>query len=291
MIELDAVSFGYGKELILEEISVDISTTGLTCVLGRNGTGKSTLLAVMTGRLKPSGGTVKVDGTAVSDLSIRELSRRIAFIPQSHHPVFAFPCADVVSMGMTSRLHKFSAPTAEDRAHACGWLERLGVAHLAERSYLNISGGERQLVLLAAALNQEAQTIILDEPTAPLDPANSRALLKTLTDINKEDGVGIILTTHTPEHALYLGGSALLLGDRGVQAYGASEDVVSGPNLSALYGVDMEVTSVHGHPVVLFLDGCEAHEAHEAHDVHEAHDASTPVRTSQTPENHRDTEA
>lgn len=260
MIELDSVSFSYGKEPILEDISVNISTTGLTCVLGRNGTGKSTLLALITGRLKPSGGTLKIDGTAVGDLSVREFSRRIAFIPQSHHPVFAFPCVDVVSMGMTSRLNKFSAPTAEDRAHAYKWLERLGVAHLAERSYLNVSGGERQLVLLAAALNQEAQTIILDEPTAPLDPANSRALLKTLADINKEDGVGIVLTTHTPEHALYLGGSALLLGDRGVRAYGASEEVVSGANLSALYGVEMDVTTVRGHPVVLFLDGCDTGE-------------------------------
>lgn len=257
MIELEAISFGYGKQPVLEDITVSISTTELTCVLGRNGTGKSTLLSLITGRLEPSQGMLKIDGSAVKELSVRDLSRRIAFIPQSHNPVFAFPCVDVVSMGMTSRLQRFSAPTAEDRAHACTWLERLGVGHLAERSYLNVSGGERQLVLLAAALNQQAQTIILDEPTAPLDPANSRALLKTLADINQEDGVGIVLTTHTPEHALYLGGSALLLGGRGVRAFGPSEEVVNGENLSSLYGVQMDVTTFRGHPVVLFLEDCD----------------------------------
>src|SRR5262249_6634800 len=166
------LSIGYSDRLVGHDLDVALETGEVLALLGPNGSGKTTLLKTLLGLLAPKAGDVHLDGRALSTYASRDRARLIAYVPQSHQATFAFTVETVVLMGRIAHGNLFSRPTAADRVVAARSLERFGIAHLRERPYTMISGGERQLALLARALAQEPQFIVLDEPTASLDFGN-----------------------------------------------------------------------------------------------------------------------
>jgi iron complex transport system ATP-binding protein len=214
-------------------------------VLGGNGSGKTTLFRTILGLVPPIAGTVAIGGDDLSRLSPQERARRFAYVPQQHAVPFAFTVTDAVLMGRAAHVGWFAQPGERDRLLASQALERVGIARLAQRPMTEISGGERQLALIARALAQGADVLVLDEPTANLDYGNK---LKVLREIERLRGEGhtILFSTHDPDHALAHADRALLIADGRALALAAVAEALTDESLSALYGVPVRVTEVGG---------------------------------------------
>ena len=242
-LEAEHLHFGYdAARTILEDVSFALGGTGVYCILGRNGTGKSTLLKCLVGELHAAG-RILFDGKERAAYSDREIAQRVAYIPQSHTPTFPFRVLDVVMMGRTAHMAYFASPGACEEEIARHHMNFLGIAHLAEQPYTNISGGERQLVMLAAALTQQPAFLILDEPTAHLDFGNAQRFLDLVLRLNAE-GLGILMTSHFPDHALYLGAETLVMKDKKLWKHGAAADVIDEESMTALYGLPVHIGSI-----------------------------------------------
>ena len=252
-VEISGLSFGYPRDgHRLRDVSLAVNETEVCCLLGPNGAGKTTLLRCLLGLLTPERGTIRVLGTDIVDLTARQLARLLAYVPQSTTTPFPFTTLDIAVMGRTPHLGVTAAPSAADRRAALKQLEQLGIAHLAPRPFLQLSGGERQLTLLARALVQEASVLILDEPTAALDYGNEVRILQVVTEL-AQAGRSVLMTTHQPAHALTHADRAVLMRDGAVVADGSPGDVVTSERLSDLYGVRIHVGQVA-------LPGGEGHE-------------------------------
>lgn len=242
-LELKDLSFGYDvSRMILRDVSFTLDGGGVFCILGQNGTGKSTLLKCIVGEEKASG-QVLVDGRDYARYSQRELAKKIAYLPQNHVPTFPFRVLDVVLMGRSAHMRYFASPGEAEERIAMDNLEFLGIAHLREQPYTNISGGERQLVMIAAALTQQPEFLILDEPTAHLDFGNTHRFLDLLLRLN-ESGIGILMTTHFPDQALYLGAKTLVLRGGSLWKFGPASEVVDEEGMSELYGLPVHIGQV-----------------------------------------------
>ena len=240
MIKTIDLTVSYGEENILEDINVEIKEKERTIILGPNGTGKSTFLNTIVGRLAPRKGQVYYGETPVQEIPKRELARKVSYIPQMHNSVFDFKVIDVVLMGRTPHMSYFSTPRKEDYLIAETYMEEMGIYHLRNKYYTEISGGERQTVLITSALCQEAETIILDEPTSHLDFGKSYLFIEKMDKLNKERNIGVIMTTHFPDHALQLGGNCILIKDQSIFAEGKVEEVLTEEKLSEVYGVEIK---------------------------------------------------
>ena len=197
----------------------------------------------MLGLLKPQSGECRIDGRSTRGLSAKELSQVIAYIPQSHYPTFNFSVFDMVLMGTTAQISAASVPGRRQIALAEEALEKLGVAHLKDRGYTNISGGERQLVLIARAIAQQAKILIMDEPSANLDFGNRTRVMQTVRSLAAE-GYAIIQSTHDPDQAFLYSDSVLALHGGRVLAWGEPKETITSELISKLYGVDVEVCSL-----------------------------------------------
>lgn len=240
LLEARDISFSYDDHPVLNKVSVGLPRGGLVSLLGPNGCGKTTLLKVLLGIYPFRGGEVRLDNRPLHDLSRKALAREMAYVPQLHRAAFAYQVLDVVLMGRLP--HKsFLAPfSRRDRELALAALERLGIAHLRERTYTCISGGERQLVLIARALCQGAHTFILDEPVTGLDYGNQIRLLEQLSRLASE-GYTFVKSTHFPDHALWISSHVVLLKHGRVIAEGKPEEVINKDTLFHLYGTEVDV--------------------------------------------------
>jgi iron complex transport system ATP-binding protein len=191
------LTIGYSDRVVGRRLNVALERGEVLALLGPNGGGKTTLLKTLLGILAPRAGDVAIGGRSLAAISIRERARLIAYVPQVHVPTFAFTVDSVVLMGRTAHGNLFSRPSARDRMVAARVLDQFGIAHLAPRPYTMISGGERQLVLLARALAQEPQFVVLDEPTANLDFGNQGKVMREIRALASA-GHGILFTTHDP---------------------------------------------------------------------------------------------
>src|SRR5215831_18531981 len=233
------LTIGYSDRVVGRGLNVALERGEVLALLGPNGGGKTTLLKTLLGILAPRAGDVAIGGRTLAGISIRERARLIAYVPQVHVPTFAFTVDSVVLMGRTAHGNLFSRPSARDRTVATRVLEQFGIAHLAPRPYTMISGGERQLVLLARALAQEPQFVVLDEPTANLDFGNQGKVMREIRALAGA-GHGILFTTHDPNHALRAADRAYLLQAGERIAEGTVGAVLTRERLEDLYGAPVE---------------------------------------------------
>jgi iron complex transport system ATP-binding protein len=241
-MRLEAVDLavGYPGRPVGKGISLALDTGEILGLLGPNGAGKTTLFRTLLGLQRPLGGAVMVDGEPLGRLRPADIARRLAYVPQAHVTEFSYPVLDVVLMGRTARLGPFASPGAPDVRIARDRLDSLGIGALADADYTRISGGQRQLVLIARALAQEAPLLVMDEPTASLDFGNQTLVLARIRALAAE-GYGVLLSTHDPDHALLVAGRVAVMAEGGLAATGATNDVVTGPMLSRIYGTAVRV--------------------------------------------------
>jgi iron complex transport system ATP-binding protein len=242
-LSLRGATFCYDDRAIFCDLDLDVYPGEVLSILGPNGCGKTTLLRCISGALKLKVGNARLNGTDISSLSVTELARKIGFLYQEHHAPFPFSVLEVVRMGRTPYLGIFDSPSAKDIALAELALTQVGMLHLEHKPYTQISGGERQLVLLARTLAQEPEIILLDEPTSHLDFGNQALSLQLITALAKQ-GISMIMTTHNPNHALLFPDRAALMNGGSLMAVGSADEVITEDNLKATYGIDVKVFSV-----------------------------------------------
>jgi iron complex transport system ATP-binding protein len=233
------LTIGYSDRVVGRGLDVALERGEVLALLGPNGGGKTTLLKTLLGILLPKAGEVAIGSRPLAAISVRERARLIAYVPQVHVPTFAFTVESVVLMGRTAHGNLFSRPSAHDRAVAGRVLEQFGIAQLAARPYTMISGGERQLVLLARALAQEPQFVVLDEPTASLDFGNQGKVMREMRTLAAA-GHGVLFTTHDPNHALRAADRAYLLRAGERVAEGMVGSVLTRDRLEELYRAPVE---------------------------------------------------
>ena len=211
-IRVSDVNLLYDRVLVLEEVTLNLKRGTVTTLLGPNGCGKTTLLKVINGLLKPDGGVVSVEGKNVATMNPKELAKTVGIVSQTHNTSFPFSVMDVVLTGRMPYINAFSMPGDEDLEIAGTSLARVGMSHLRERPYTQISGGgERQLAMIARALAQEPRFLILDEPTSYLDFKNQVMVLKMVTDLARKGDFTVVMTLHDPNHALIFSDEVVLM--------------------------------------------------------------------------------
>ncbi|MEC9367147.1 MAG: ABC transporter ATP-binding protein [Pseudomonadota bacterium] len=226
-------------------ISLDVRPGEVLCLLGPNGGGKTTLFKTMLGLLAAQNGQVLLGGAPLASLPRGEIARRIAYVPQAHTAHFPYRVIDMVLMGRTAHLGPFATPGPGDRARAAEALATLGIGDLADSEYTRISGGQRQLALIARALAQDAPTLVMDEPTASLDFGNQVLVLSQIRRL-KATGLSIVLSTHDPDHAFACADRVAILARGGIAALGTPARVVTAARLKEVYGVNVTVRKLPG---------------------------------------------
>jgi len=243
----ERVSYSYGKRPgavsvpALDGVTVRVARGSLTGLLGPNGCGKTTLLKLLSGVIRPGTGSVSLDGRPLAQLSRRDVARRIAVVPQETHPAFDYTAIEMVLMGRHPHLGPFALEGPADLAIAAEAMASTGTAHLAHRAYMTLSGGEKQRVVIASALAQAPEVLLLDEPTASLDLGYQLDVATLLGRLNRERGVTMVLATHDLNLAASVCDSLVLLREGRVLADGPTAEVLTAATVRQLYDVDADV--------------------------------------------------
>jgi iron complex transport system ATP-binding protein len=243
--EIKGIGFSYpsGAGNVFDNLSLTVNSRDILTILGRNGAGKSTLLGCMLGLLKPQSGVVLLNGRDVGGMSEREIASAAGYVPQNHAAVFGYSVEEFVLMGCASRIGLFSKPGEREREDATEAIRKLGISDITHKPYTEISGGERQKAAIARAIVSNPSVVLFDEPTAHLDYGSQLQALRIIKSIS-QSGYAVVITTHNPEHALLLGGKAALMDRGGGLTSGGAAEVVTGENLSRVYGVDIKLEYV-----------------------------------------------
>jgi len=242
LLSVQNLGFSYGNRKIFENISFDIKPGTVTCLLGPNGCGKTTLIDCVFGYLQAEKGEVSVKGTDAGSITSKALARLAAYVPQHHEKHFPYSVSDVILMGRTAHLGFFEQPDEEDRLKVKHLLSQMGRLSLADRDYTELSGGETQIILILRALIQESPLIIMDEPTSHLDFKNELVLLEQIEELANTHGRGILMSTHSPNQALFLENrgmnvQVLLMDENGTLISGAPREVLTADNMARVYGI------------------------------------------------------
>ena len=245
ILQVEALAFGYGARSVGADVSFALGEGETLCLLGPNGGGKTTLFKTLLGLLPARGGRVLLDGVDAQRLSRGALARAMAYVPQAHAALFPFSVREVVLMGRASRLPVFASPGPADHAAAAAALDALGIAHLAERIYTEVSGGERQLALIARALAGEPRILVMDEPTASLDFGNQARVLGQVRRLGAR-GISCILSTHDPDHAFLCADRVALLHGGRLVGLGPPAATITPESLRRIYGVEVAVVPLPG---------------------------------------------
>jgi iron complex transport system ATP-binding protein len=249
-VAVENLSFSYPNSPVLEDIDLIVPEGKFTVILGKNGSGKSTLLKLIAGMLTPQKGSIRIMGKDVGKISLAERAKMVGYLSQFHQPVFPFTVEEVVLTGRASYI--FSMPKSRDRERALEAIRRVGIEELRTRPYNELSGGERQLVMIARVLAQEPRIILLDEPISHLDLANQirfMALAKGLT----KAGMTVVAVLHDPNIAFRYGDDFLFAGSGSVRRAGDGEAPWDPTLLSGVYGIPLQVTMAEGSRVVIPL--------------------------------------
>lgn len=239
-LEAHDLAFGYPEHPVGRDVSLVIEPGAVLCLLGPNGCGKTTLFKTLLGLLSAQGGRVTLGGDDLARLTRMEIARRVAYVPQAQGGLFPYTARDFVLMGRTAHRGLFAGPTRQDRTIAEQALDELGIGDLADRDITRLSGGQRQLAVVARAIAQAAPLIVMDEPTAALDFGNQVVVLGEVRRLAAR-GNGIVLSTHDPDHAFAVATKVALMRDGAIVASGPPDAVLTADLLRAVYGVEVTI--------------------------------------------------
>ncbi len=243
MLEIRDLCCGYHGDAVVSNLSFSAQNGEIVCILGANGVGKTTLYRTILNILPALGGQVLIGGQDAKSMPREALAKRIAYVPQSHKTVHPYSVLDVITMGRTAHLALFRTPGRADEIKACQAMDALRIRHLAEKPFSEISGGERQLCYIARALTQDADILVMDEPTANLDLGRQAMILRRIHDLSRI-GKTVLYSTHAPGDAFQCGHTvvALLGGSR--YRSGRPKEVLTEALLREMYGVDVDIHTV-----------------------------------------------
>ncbi len=253
-IKFNDMSFAYGDVKVLNDISLSIGTSELTCILGPNGVGKSTLMYCMNKLLEPTSGSVTIDGRDIKEIPLRDMAKIMSFVPHAEEAVFSMSVMDTVLMGRHP--HSGLNMTSKDMRIAAENIKLLGIESLSMREFDELSAGQHQRVMIARGLTQEPQFLLLDEPTANLDVKYQMLVMKLLKDIARIKKIAVVVICHDLNVTSMYADRIVLLGPGGrIYADGKSDEVLTEEMIKTVYGIDAKVTTLQDHPHIALLDG------------------------------------
>ncbi len=241
IIEAKNLKFSYTDEKpLFHNVNLSVDKGEILAILGANGAGKSTLLNCLANLLKPQEGEIRIHGELMEHMPLRKIAKCIGYVPQNHTPAYGYQVRDFIVMGRAPYLNTFQQPGKKDYELTDQIMEELHITHLAYRSYLELSGGERQQVTIARAMVQQPDLIMLDEPTNHLDYGNQLRMIQTIKRLARHH-FGIIITSHMPDHVLMLDGKVGILDDEGNFQIGSCQEMMQEDRLRHLYHVDIHL--------------------------------------------------
>ena len=244
---LEHVTGGYGSRTVVDDVSFTLHHGEVVCLLGANGCGKTTLFKLILCLLRPSHGCVRLGEENIASWSRSRLARSFGYVPQMHIPPFAFEVREIVLMARAAHLAPFASPGKVDRRIDDEALDYMGILHLASARYTEISGGERQLVLIARTLAQQAQWLILDEPAANLDLGNQIKVFRAIGELAKT-GLGVLMTTHVPDQAFMYASRVVLMSEGRILAINTPAKALTPRLLKKAYGVPVSIVEIGAQP-------------------------------------------
>ncbi|MBR2614509.1 MAG: ABC transporter ATP-binding protein [Clostridia bacterium] len=241
MIDVKELSFKYQKKgkLVLDKLNFSCEKGTVNVLIGLNGSGKTTLIKTIAGLLENYQGEVFIDGKNLKGLSIKERAKKMAYVSQHSNAVDDFPVLDYLLFGTVNKMNFYQSPKEEDKKRVLDYAKQFGITHLLDKKLGEISGGERQIVSICGAIVQDTDLVVLDEPTSALDIKNQHAVLAIIKKIAREQGKTFILSSHNPNHALYLSSNVFLLRHGKILAQGQAEDIINIEALKTVYGEDI----------------------------------------------------
>jgi iron complex transport system ATP-binding protein len=245
-IEIRQVYFSYLNGLVLHNISLSVRAGEMVGLLGPNGSGKTTLIKLASGVLKPDSGEVRLDGSGLNQLSRKSIARNVAVVPQQFYTPFAFTVTNVVMLGRTPFVKAFAEESEVDRQFVADALELVGISELRERRFDELSGGERQKVILAMALAQQPKLLLLDEPIVHLDITHQVEIMGLVRRLNVEQGLTVIAAMHDLNLASLYFKRLLLLKEGRVSVDGTPSQVLTEARISEVFSTSVRVEK---HPV------------------------------------------
>jgi iron complex transport system ATP-binding protein len=244
LLKVEKLFFSYGRGDVVNDVSLSLKKGTIMSLLGPNGCGKTTLVKMVLGLLKPREGQIIASGKNMTRASHRERARHFSYVPQLHHANVSFPVMDMVLMGRTAYEGCIRRYSDDDYAAAEKALDQMHLTDLADRSFAELSGGQRQMVLIARTLAQQAPVCIMDEPESGLDYGNQVKLFRLLRELSST-GISFVITTHHPEHALWTDGEVVMMDRNGsVLTAGSVGQCITQENLLSLYDAEVIVTEV-----------------------------------------------
>ena len=244
--ELRDISCGYAaSNPIVRNLNLELHNGDICCILGPNGVGKTTLFRTALGLLKPLRGRVLVNGEDISSWNARKTARYMGYVAQAHTPSFPYLVREVAMMGRMGKIPAFSKPDVSDYKIVEQALADVGIDHLRDVPYSKISGGERQLLMIARALCQEPEMLVMDEPTASLDYGNMVLVMRTIRKLS-EKGMIVVFTSHMPDQAFMCKATTVLLLRDNPPVVGYCNDVITESNLWTAYHAEIQILEVVG---------------------------------------------
>lgn len=235
-IEVKELFAGYDGRFVLSNMSIKIEKGCLCALLGKNGSGKTTLFKCIAGLLKPYEGTIYVEGNNIINLKREQIARLISFVPQKAASVFSYTVLEMVIMGETAKVKAWGKPTKSAYERAVNSCEEVGITHLINKRYDELSGGEQQLVLIARAIMQDAKIMLLDEPTSHLDFCNQHKIMGMLVDFAKRNNITVLITLHDPNLAINYCDEVIMINDGEIIESGNMNHLFNDENLKKVFG-------------------------------------------------------
>ena len=251
-VTISGLEFGYSSSPVLKDVNLEVNGPQLISIIGPNGVGKSTLIHCINKILSPTKGVVMINGEDVSGISIKEMAKKVGYVPYATSDAFPLSVVDTVLMGRHP--HSGWKSLDHDLDVVYSTLKLINIEHLAMRSFDELSAGQHQKVMLARGLVQEPEVLLLDEPTSNLDIKHQMEVTRILRNLSQEKGILIIMISHDLNIAAKYSDNMVMLSNGSIYAVGTPKEVLTKENIKAVYGVDSEIIESHGRPHIIMLD-------------------------------------